>query len=365
MKKNITISFAIVSFLLFNSNILNAQSPEQFSLSELDPYVSSYMQPFAKAMAVSMSGGWAHTAKVHSTLGFDVSFSISAANVPTEDRIFSTNDLDMPNYSFSNSTTPTISADGDAMVSDITRNFTTTGAPSLSFPGFKGLNIAYGGMFAIQAGVGLPKGTELIVRFIPDMSNATNNLIPSTVDIALEKTGMWGIGVKHDIKQWIPVVKSVPFLQISGLFSYSKFYTGFSGGDLSITPERLNASSNLPATTWDNQKFDIGMSSFTGSLLVGANLPIFQPFIGLGFNSAKFDGGFLGDYPVITLDIVDITDPFKVNESETDPITIEEKSTDFNFQAGARLKLGFFVLHYQFTSQKYAMHTAGIAVTLR
>jgi hypothetical protein len=228
------------------------------------------------------------------------------------------------------------------------------------FDGFKGLDIHYSGMMAIQGGIGLPKGTEIILRFIPNISSITNNLIPEGVNIELEPTGMWGIGVKHDIKQWIPVIKKVPFLQISGLFSYSKFYTGFSGDDLKITPTRLNATDNT-TNSWDNQKLDIGISSFTGSLLVGANIPIFQPFIGIGFNSSKFKGGFIGDYPIIELNNTE----YVVNKSEKDPLVIETNNTNFNFQAGARLKLGVFVFHYQYTIQNYAMHTAGIAVTFR
>jgi hypothetical protein len=348
-----------VVLAIFIAGISNVKS-EEFSMGELSPYLSEYMTPFAKAMSISMSGGWAHTAKVHKTLGFDVAFSISATNIPTSDHTFNTSGLNMPKYSFDNNTTPTISGANDAEVSKISRQFDTGIIPPLVFDGFKGLDIHYSGMMAIQGGIGLPKGTEIILRFIPNISSITNNLIPEGVNIELEPTGMWGIGVKHDIKQWIPVIKKVPFLQISGLFSYSKFYTGFSGDDLKITPTRLNATDNT-TNSWDNQKLDIGISSFTGSLLVGANIPIFQPFIGIGFNSSKFKGGFIGDYPIIELNNTE----YVVNKSEKDPLVIETNNTNFNFQAGARLKLGVFVFHYQYTIQNYAMHTAGIAVTFR
>lgn len=367
MKKIITlILISIVAFSI-NKTTIKAQAVESMSLSELDPYMSSYLQPFAKAMAVSMSGGWSHTAKVHSTLGFDITFSTAVAMVPEGDFNFNPQSLNMPNYEFSKSTTPTISADNAVLPADLTRSFNTAGAPDLSMPSFNGQGISFGGMFALQGAIGLPKGTELIVRFVPDISNITNNMIPGD-DIGLEETGMWGIGVKHDIKQWIPVVQKVPFLQISGLFTYSKFHTGFVGESFKITPEDFGAASTLPATTWDNQHFSIKMSSLTGSLLVGANIPIFQPYIGIGFNSVSFDGGLRGKYPLVDL-VVDINNPaafdYEVNESETDPINIEAKETSFNFQAGARLKLGFFVLHYTYTIQNYSMHSGGIAFTFR
>ncbi len=365
MKKFITLSLVVLTLIITINKSTFAQEPEYFSMGELDPYVSAYMEPFARAMAVSMSGGWTHTAKVHSTLGFDITFSASIVGVPASDKTFNTNSINMTGYTFNPTGTdaPTISADNGLTVPNISKDFNNELLPEFSFAAFQGLNINTGGMAAIQAGIGLPKGTEIIIRFIPDMSSSVNKVIPDNVDFGMEKTGMWGFGVKHDIKQWIPVISKVPFLQISGLFTFSKFYTGFSGADLRFDPDRFSITSSLPTTTWDNQKIDIGMSSFTGALLVGANLPIFQPYIGLGFNSAKFEGGFKGNYPIIEFSTEHPNGV--VNTSEADPLPIEAKATDFNFQAGARLKLGFFVLYYQYTIQKYSMNTFGIAFTLR
>ncbi len=365
MKKIITLALVASALITANNKSLFAQESEYFRMGEIDPYVSAYMEPFAKAMAVSMSGGWTHTAKVHSTLGFDITFSASIVTVPGSDKTFNTNSINMPGYTFTPAGTdaPTISADDDISPPNIRKEFNNALIPDFSFEAFKGLGISTGGIAAIQAGIGLPKGTELIVRFIPDMSSSVNRAIPDNVDFGLEKTGMWGFGVKHDIKQWIPVIAKVPFLQISGLFTYSKFYSGFSGADLRFDPDRFGMPSSLPSTTWDNQKLNIGMSSFTGTLLVGANIPIFQPYIGLGFNSSKFKGGFEGNFPIIEFSTAHPNG--EVNTSEADPLTIEAKATNFNFQAGARLKLGFFVLNYQYTIQKYSLHTFGFAFTLR
>jgi hypothetical protein len=363
MKKIFTLYFLLIAFLAINSSKTFAQT-EQFSMGELNPYFSEYLSPFAKAMSVSLSGGWTHTAKVHSTLGFDISFSASIVNIPDADKLFNTSSLTMPNYSFTGDNAPSISAGTDVSAPGISRSFQDLPIADFGFPGITGLGLSKGGMASIQAGIGLPKGTELILRFIPDISKTTNKLLSEVGDIELEKTGMWGIGVKHDIKQWIPVISKVPFLQISGLFTYSKFYTGFSGDDLLFDPARFGITSeSLPATTWDNQKFEIGMSSFTGTLLVGANIPVFQPYIGLGFNSASFEGGFNGNYPIIEFTVANPDGT--VTDYETDPLQIDTKLANFNFQAGARLKLGPIVFHYTFTQQKYSMHTAGMAVTIR
>jgi hypothetical protein len=318
------------------------------------------MSPFAQAMSVSMSGGWAHTAKVHGTLGFDIAFSGTYSIVPTESYTFNTGELEMPKYSFSESVTPSVSAGSDVTTPTITRVF---GGQSLEFNAFKGLGVNFGGMMTLQGAVGFPKGIELIFRYVPDFSGTVNKILPS--GIAMEPTGMWGFGIKHDIKQWIPVVKSIPFFNMSVLLTYSKFHTGFSGSELRIDPERLNVTDNInDDNLWSDQRFDMEMSSFTGSFLVSVNIPVFQPYIGIGFNSGHFTGGFYGNYPIVDA-VVDPTNSFQANNYETDPLKVDVKDTDFNFQAGARLKMGFFVLYYQYTRQTYNMHTGGVSITFR
>ncbi len=363
--KKITLSLILACMVVFGGQV-KAQINEELHLSEFDPYMSAYMKPFASAMAVSMSGGWAHTAEVHSLLGFDITFNGTYVKVPSSDYMFNPQELDMPGYTWDRNSTPTISgSDNQDNAAMFTREFNTPGVPPLAVDMLTGMNLNFGGMASLQAAIGLPKGTELIVRYVPNLAKPVNNVLTEVADIELAKTGMWGLGVKHDIKQWIPVVSKVPFLQMSVLMTYSKFNTGFSGDDFRLDPERLNATSTMAASTWDGQKFDLEMSSFTGSLLIGASIPVFQPFIGIGFNNASFEGGFKGNYPVISVSTDNGTDYYQVEEAETDPINLDAKVTNFNFQAGARLKLGFFVFHYQYTMQKYSMHNAGLAFTFR
>ena len=128
-----------------------------------------------------------------------------------------------------------------------------------------------------------------------------------------------------------------------------------------------NVDPQFTSSTWSDQKFNMKASSFSGSLLVGANFPVFQPFIGVGLNSAKFESGLYGTYPVI--EVVENTSSgveFQVNNSEKDPLTVTTNETNFNLQTGARLKLGPIVLHYALSLQNaYKMHSFGLAVTIR
>ena len=374
MKKIFTLS--LIAFVISASNIY-AQTVATFSISELNSYINAYTAPFAKSVPIALSGGWAHTAKVHSTLGFDLSFGTSLVFIPSSEGMVSSSKISFPansTLSFTNQNVdvPTIRGNGDNIPQlQYTLTEPNTGQSLTgNFDAFKGVGLSLSMAPYIQLGFGLPKGTEIIGRFIPDVSNVANKALSSATDTKLEKTSLWGIGVKHDIKQWIPVVSKLPFLQISGLIAYSQFHTGFAGGDLTITPATLSITSgSLVSNTalWEDQKFNMKASSFTGTLLVGASIPVFQPFIGLGFNSGKFESGLYGTYP--DAEIVENTTngvEFQVNTSTKDPMVIKTNSTNFNFQAGARLKLGPIVINYTLSLQNgYKMHTGALAVTIR
>src|SRR5690606_34566650 len=59
-------------------------------------------------------------------------------------------------------------------------------------------------------GIGLPKGTDLKIRFIPKINIGGDGELK-----------MFGFGIMHDVKQYIPGIKNLPF-DLSGFFGYSK-----------------------------------------------------------------------------------------------------------------------------------------------
>lgn len=360
-------SISFVAFVFMLSTLaFQGKAQTTFQISDLESYVNAYMGPFANAMPTSLAGGWTHTAKVHKTLGFDLTFSTSIVTIPETAASVPSSEVSLPGFNFVSEEIPTISASRDIAGPQISKTLSAGDYTSeFVFDGFSGVGMSFTFMPAFQLGVGLPKGTEIIGRFIPDISGAFNNNLDTgnDSDLSFLKTGMWGLGVKHDIKQWIPVLSKVPILQISGLFTYSRFYTGFAGGDFGITPDLLEISSSLPDSEWDDQEFRLLASSFTGNILVGANIPVFQPFIGLGFNATGFESGFYGTYPIVAVDATNGT--LVANSSELDPLIVESKKASVNFQAGARLKLGPIVFFGSTTIQEYAIYTGGFAVTIR
>jgi hypothetical protein len=355
-------SFCTLLFLAFFICSSIAQIYNQsFSIGDISPYLVRYAEPFTRAMSISMNSGWAHSAKVHKTFGFDLSIGASYVQVPSSDLTFNPQELSIPGYSFIGEKAPTISSDEKIGSTFITKQF-IDGVPfGFSIPVLKGLNISYGAMLNLQASFGLFKGTDIIVRYIPDISSSSNRLIEE--DIQVRRTGLIGGGIKHDVKQWIPKIKKLSFLDVSVMLTYSSFYTGFEGADMRIDPQTLGVSSIYPETTWDNQRFDIDMSSFTSSFLIGMNISFFQPYVSIGYNISTFKGQLLGDFPIVSFSLVN---PMGIVEShEVNPISFKQTTDVFNFQGGARLKFGFFAMYYTYTWHDYTIHSGGFSFILK
>jgi hypothetical protein len=335
----------------------------QVPYKPLESYLNSYTSPMAKALTYGMSGGWYTTAETHKLFGVDLSFSGSIVPIPTEATMFSSKELSLGGFSITQNgveTTvpnlPTIA--GGTAPDGVELSYSLSDNVKADFPVFDGIDLPGAGAVAIQLGFGLPKGTDIRARFLPNMSNIADEIT---------KFSMWGVGIQHDVKQWIPVISHVPFLQMSLAVNYSQF--NFNVEEVvSMTNETFDAdlAKTLSPSVFDGQYFGMKVHNFNTDFLVGASLPIFQPYVGLGYTYGKFNAGLYGNYPEVSINTEStLSRPLIVNKTIKDPIELSEKINDIHVVAGARLKLAVIVLHYQYTYQEYPMHTAGIGFTFR
>ena len=371
--KRILTFFVLTNCLSFMA--LDAQSLD-FSLGELNPYFTEYINPLTTGLAAGMSHGWANDAGTHKTLGFDVSFSVAAAAVPSSAMTFSVSKLDAmkaDGYQFLST-----DAGNPALADDhqLPTLFSSQEANAILQKklGNKDMNLAcdfnmlngiveekfaYVPNVALQLAFGLPKGTDVIVRFIPEVENMNQ----------------WGVGLKHDIKQWIPVINKVPLLDISALLSYSRFnidvaLSGFPFQPANIITGRLieykdiNGDGEAPKSEVDfkNAGFGMNMNNFMGSLLVGLNVPVVHPFVGVGFSTSSMNTGLTGALPLLRYDegSNNVSADF-----DNEGLQMKSSQTNFNFQAGLSLKIFVFRLFAQYTYQDYSMYTAGVSLGFR
>jgi hypothetical protein len=134
----------------------------------------------------------------------------------------------------------------------------------------------------VQVGLGLWKNTALKIRFVPKQSGPES------------KFSTFGIGMQHDLKQWIPFVRRLPF-DISALVVWND-----------IKSKAFLDSENEP-----NQLLEFNTKTLLFQILASKKLSILTLYGGIGTSSFDSDVNILGRYE--TSQAVVYTDPIHLN----------------------------------------------------
>ncbi len=330
MKKGLIIASA----LLFMHGAMFAQKDVigllGAGLADAKTLSQAYMQPYGEMLGVNLNSGWYNSASVHKVGGFDFTIMGSYTKAPSSAETYDISSLGLTNFEVASgpSIGPTMAGKMENRPMLTPKTSFPTGA-SFEIPNGTGSNYFVSPM--IQAGVGLPFHTELMGRFMPKVS------MPGVGSV-----GLWGIGVKHSLKDYVPFFKRVPFLQVSALMAITQF-----SGSLPL-PKNID-----PITTTD-ANLDIKSHAFTSRLLVGANFPVIAFYTGFGYGNAKSDFGLLGKYSGIP------------GQTEvTDPFSLSYKNSNFDMNVGMRLRLGIIAFHVDYSLGKYSVVNAGMGLSFR
>jgi hypothetical protein len=303
----------------------------------------------------ALSGGWYNTAETHKLGGFDLTFTANVAFVPDNFGSFliDTNQLTVLRPTVAtNNIAPTISGVKETGPG-LSFGYDEYSQPAFNMP--KGLNAKKIPAPMIQAGVGLIKGTELMLRYMPNVKIKGNEF------------GLWGIGGKHDIKQWIPGLKKIPVLQLSLMYGYTRLHTniGLNVSKASINASSLPGEEDYETNGWPEQDLKLLVQSQTANLLIGANLPVISFYGAVGFVTTKTSLKLEGEYPMVYMD--GITPSV---QALADPVDMEIKNQDGSItkprlNAGMRLKLAVITIHADYTWSNYSVVTAGLGISIR
>lgn len=430
----------LTSIILFAAFAFNANSQDPVSdmmragASDVTKLAGLQVAPLGNSFAAGLGGGWYNTAKTHKFLGFDLTLSINMATIPDDEKVYDFASQQFDALTLKNGAAtaemPTLIAYDDVeapeMVLNTKASNVTMAIPSeiLNDPIAKaafeyflnnstdipatidgsnlsiavpsqqiGEPIKLSGMVpasipfvaiptpTVQLGIGLGeigKNTDVMIRFVPGISAGDFSV------------GLFGFGVKHDIKQWIPGLKEIEVFDLAGVFGTTKMTATF---DFSVTPDLYGDDvvdlSN--AASWEGQGMEIGASATTFQIVASKKLLILTPTIGLGFTKTNFNVTMNGKYPLLKSGISAGQDPFIFDKnSQTAPISLnpefakmyvddKDATTDYfepgeivndgkflpNLSVGLRLKLLILTVHAQYVIQPYTMYTAGFGLTLR
>lgn len=354
--------FVIAFFLGISNSYSQIDEIGKFlagGVDDAEELANGYLAPYFNAFGASLTGGWYNTAKPHQLGGFDITATFNTAIVPNSDKTFDLSELTLGTLKLApgaDNTTPTIAGE-NSTGSRLNYN-TGNSLPEVeAFDMPPGTGWAYIPSPMLQMGVGLIKDTEIIGRYMPTYNR----------DDA--KIGMWGIGFKHGLKQWIPFIKKVPILHLTVHYGYTKLNSSIG---IDVTPGDIGAEDlTNGVVSWEDQKMDFVTQSHTGNLLVSANLPIVCFYGGIGFATTKTNFKLLGNYPSISATNI-AAGNIVVDENSflADPINTEFKNSDGSatkprFNAGVRFKFAIVTLHFDYTYANYSMATAGLGISFR
>ncbi len=371
MKRNklILISFSVM--MLLTSSIFAQFGSLGKVLStgsdDAEKIFEAYLSPYANGMGAALSTGWYNTAKPHKLGGFDVTVSFNLAIIPSADQTYDANDLGLGDpangltVTVDGTESPTAAGKNKAgQTLTYNQNIPIIGdVPITSFSLPKGTGFAYTPMPMIQVGVGLVKETELNFRYSPDIEWGNGS-----------KMGLWGIGLKHSVKQWIPAVKKLPLFDLTLQGGYTKLK---STSDLNFQPSFYDAFSGVNVIPsfdpnyYSNQELLLDINNITANLLVSGDFKIICIYGGVGISNSKADLKLKGNYPIPYMEGNEIRVSDE-NLNNTDPIDITVKSNEGlkpRFNAGFRLKFAVVTINFDYTYADYSVASAGLGISFR
>ncbi|MDX1639414.1 MAG: DUF6588 family protein [Balneolaceae bacterium] len=360
----------IMVLILFAGSVMPAQAQfddagEILRAGQQDANIllEQYLKPVGKGFGADLNSGWFSTAKTHATLGFDITLNVGAAVVPSSDQMFNVEDLPLQEveYISNGPQTPTVAGDdqtGALIGSESTFFNPNTGQNERVFE----LNLPQGSGYPyipapmLQASVGVIKNTDVTVRYLPQVP------LPNDLEVK-----MFGLGLKHEINQWLPGGNLLPVdLSVQGGFTNLDATLPFE-----VTPNADQDTENpFPASTWEGQEANFSANAFTINALVGKTLPIISVFGGVGYQTSSVDIGVDGSYPVeAPNDQYNPTDPDskpKTIEKIDDPVSLSyDENSSLHALIGARLKLLIFNISASYTLSEYPIAQVGVGIGIR
>ncbi|MDP4239532.1 MAG: hypothetical protein Q8904_08705 [Bacteroidota bacterium] len=357
------------------SNILKAGA------SDLSKVAEGYLTPAGNCFSAGLGLNWYNTAQVHELFGFDFTVGAGLVQVPHADQMFSLLGLTNLKATVEGTTeAPTLVGVGNGVKLNLMQTqVLANGSVNPLYPGKiisfttpAGIS-TYVPAASIQFTLGLPIINDLSLRYVPKISLSGAEL------------SMWGVGIKHNFKQWIPVVKDLPF-DASVLLAYNKFNLKYAFPvSAQINPSELVGTTFAyePSTVdYSNQSMNMSAEASTANILVSKEWAFFTPYFGFGVTKTSFNFTMAGNYPVLrelktqvaNVDGVNQTVPVLSADGKpimqidnlTDPVKISAGELLPNATIGLRLKL-FWVLtiNGQYTFQKYPTSSVGIGIAIR
>jgi hypothetical protein len=322
--------------LLIWSFVAHAQERLQNILllgeSDAKKILTAFAEPAATIGGFTQAEGWYHSARPLKPGNFNLQFIGMVSVVPDDKLNFDIRSLNLQNGRIpsgeSGMSSTVIGATGGGGRLIVNRSPGTGGRPdTIRLLDGSGLPIVP--MFTPQINIGLIRNTEISFRgmYIP-IATTEKDIILTT----------FGVGIKHDIKQWIPSIALSNFsLSVIANYNVVKSDYGLSIDNLPINP--------------NDQKWKFHNTTSSVGLIASKRLPLLT-----------FMGGVRYDQIKTTMDLVGT---YLVGDTPTaipkkDPVSQDFRDSRVGLVLGTKLKLGWLSLHITGLVSKYSSFSVGL-----
>ncbi|HIG32691.1 MAG TPA: hypothetical protein EYQ09_04545 [Flavobacteriales bacterium] len=281
--------------------------------------IEAYFTPMAESFGGSLNNGWYNTAKPHSLGGFDITFTLNTVIIPNTAETFNIKDAGGNTFTSNETEASTIFGSKETTTMYYNSVELPQGGGKFEMPG--GFNIPAMPLPMIQAGIGLIRNTAIDIRYMP-MMNVGDNF----------NVNLFGIGLKHDLLQWIPAIGDAIPMSLSLQGGYTTLNT-----ELKISGQEV--SLNTKATTIN--------------LIASKKLLMLTGYAGVGYNSSTTT--FAAD---ANFDLGGVQFNEKIEVAF-------ESNKNLRANIGLRLNITLVTIQADYTFSEYPTATLGLGVSLR
>lgn len=336
--------------------------------------LQAYMQPLGEGFSAAMNTGWINNARPHKFLGFDLKVGLTAVPIPVGSRNFtlSQNDLgtltivnpeigSSPTFAGNNDVPPytlayfaDVDPDGNGPIPvqriEVDRFDMPAGVWDPSNADLQGVDPFIGAPM-VQLGVGLFKKTDVVIRYVPEYDHDEYGSI-----------GLKGIGIRHSISQWLPVVKNLKFIDVTAVGGYSVF-------DYTVP---LNLPDPGTGAKITGQMIDWQTTAWNANVVAGITLSIpiikriIEPhiYVGYGIENGETTLDMLGRYGY---EVPNLTTGAISTEYVENPLNMKFTSPNSNrLVLGARVKvISLLYVNAEYVQSEYSSYSVGVGITIR
>jgi len=331
-----------IFFLLFLFGSVQIQAQSNINellaagLADAERFTDSYLFPVSEGAIHNISNGWYNSGESKPLGGFEISIvgNYSPYENKEDKKTFTLDTADYENLQFDDGSPSKVvsSALGDleGIIVYVEGEPIpgTTVRENFELPtGLASEDINFIPSAFVQVGIGLVHGTEIKARFFPKINAEGGSY------------GLYGVGLQHEFTHHLSALAQKAFpVRISAVIGYT----------------RLDATYDFTETSiiaGSDQKIDVDMNSWVFQAVASTKLPVINFYAGIGYMTGKSQTDILGTYTVQS-------GPFQ--QTYTDPFSLNHKASGIRANLGAKLKLGFFRLNFDYTIAEFNTLTAGI-----